>query len=168
MNKKILIITLTLSIAGCANEKMTREEMLGTAAGAAAGGFIGYSIGGFGLGLGSDIVVNSILATVGTAAGGYAGYHTTKALMGTDLAEYERTAEKGLALAKDGQVLDWKNTETGNSGIFRTVGSFRMTDGRLCRQYRTTVSFEKNVKSGSGIACRQENGKWQVISDDFS
>lgn len=167
INKTSLII-MALSIAGCANENMSREELLGTAAGAAAGGFIGYSIGGFGLGVGSDSVVNSLFATVGTAAGGYAGYHTTRALMGSDLAEYKRTAEKGLAQANDGQVLDWKNIETGNSGIFRTVGSFRMNDGRLCRQYRTTVSYDKNVRSGVGIACRQPNGHWQVISDDFS
>ena len=167
INKTSLII-MALSIAGCANENMSREELLGTAAGAAAGGFIGYSIGGFGLGVGSDSVVNSLFATVGTAAGGYAGYHTTRALMGSDLAEYKRTAVKGLAQANDGQVLDWKNNETGNSGIFRTVGSFRMNDGRLCRQYRTTVSYDKNVRSGVGIACRQPNGHWQVISDDFS
>ena len=168
MNKKSFLIILAFLIAGCANNKMTREETLGTAVGAAAGGFLGYSLGGFGFGIGSDVIVNSLFATVGTAAGGYAGYNTTKALMGSDLAAYERTAKKGLAQASDGQVLDWKNPKTGNSGIFRTVGNFHMNDGRLCRQYRTTVSFDKNVRSGVGIACRQKNGQWYVIADDFS
>ena len=81
---------------------------------------------------------------------------------------YERTAQKGLAQASDGQILEWQNPETGNSGIFRTIRSFKMADGRYCRQYRATVSFEKNVRSGVGMACRQDGGQWQVVSDDFS
>ena len=37
MNKKIAAIVLALSLGGCANVDMSREEMLGAAAGAAAG-----------------------------------------------------------------------------------------------------------------------------------
>ena len=134
--------------------------MLGTA-GAAAGGFLGYQLGG-------ALMLNSLFATVVTVAGGAGGYYATRALMGSDLAAYERTTEKGLTQADDGQILDWQNPDTGNSGIFRTIRSFHMADGRYCRQYRTTVSFDKNVRSGTGMACRQGNGPWQVISDDFS
>ena len=161
MKRKISAIILAVSVGGCANVDMSREEMLGTAAGAAAGGFLGYQLGG-------GLIMNSLFATVGTAAGGAGGFYATRALMGSDLAAYERTAEKGLTQAGEGQVLDWRNPETGNSGIFRTIRSFHMADGRFCRQYRTTVSFAKDVRSGVGMACRQDNGQWQVVSDDFS
>ena len=161
MKRKIAAVVMAVSLAGCANADMTREEMLGAAAGAAAGGFLGYQLGG-------GILVNSLFATIGTVAGGAGGYYATRALMGSDLAAYERTAQKGLAQASDGQILEWQNPETGNSGIFRTIRSFKMADGRYCRQYRATVSFEKNVRSGVGMACRQDGGQWQVVSDDFS
>lgn len=161
MKKKIAAVVMAVSLAGCANADMTREEMLGAAAGAAAGGFLGYQLGG-------GFLMNSLFATVGTVAGGAGGYYATRALMGSDLAAYERTAQKGLAQADDGQILEWQNPETGNSGIFRTIRSFKMADGRYCRQYRATVSFEKNVRSGVGMACRQNGGQWQVVSDDFS
>jgi surface antigen len=161
MKRKIAAVVMAVSLAGCANADMTREEMLGAAAGAAAGGFLGYQLGG-------GILVNSLFATIGTVAGGAGGYYATRALMGSDLAAYERTAQKGLAQASDGQILEWQNPETGNSGIFRTIRSFKMADGRYCRQYRATVSFEKNVRSGVGMACRQYGGQWQVVSDDFS
>ena len=46
MKKKISAIILAISVGGCANVDMTREEMLGTAASAAAGGFLGYQFGG--------------------------------------------------------------------------------------------------------------------------
>ena len=161
MKRKIAAVVMAVSLAGCANADMTREEMLGAAAAAAAGGFLGYQLGG-------GILVNSLFATIGTVAGGAGGYYATRALMGSDLAAYERTAQKGLAQASDGQILEWQNPETGNSGIFRTIRSFKMADGWYCRQYRTTVSFEKNVRSGVGMACRQDGGQWQVVSDDFS
>lgn len=161
MIKKISAIILAVSVGGCANVDMTREEMLGTAAGAAAGGFLGYQFGG-------GLLMNSLFATVGTVAGGAGGFYATRSLMGSDLAAYERTTQKGLVQADDGQILDWQNLETGNSGIFRTIRSFQLADGRYCRQYRTTVSFARNVHSGVGMACRQDKGQWQIVSDDFS
>ncbi len=165
MNKKITAIVLAVSLGGslggCVNSDMSREEMLGAAAGAAAGGFIGYQLGG-------GLLMNSFFATVGTAAGGAGGYYATRVLMGSDRVAYERTAEKGLNESVDGEVVDWSNPETGNSGIFRPIRSFTLADGRYCRQYRTTVSFDKTVRSGTGMACRKNNGQWAVVSDDFS
>ncbi len=161
MNKTVTAIVLAISLGGCANVDMSREEMLGTAAGAAVGGFLGYQLGG-------GILMNSLFATAGTVAGGAAGFSATRALMGSDRVAYEQTAQKGLNESKDGQVVDWQNPETGNSGIFRPVRSFYLADGRYCRQYRATVSFEKNVRSVAGMACRQGNGQWAVVSDDFS
>ncbi|MBT3305632.1 MAG: hypothetical protein HN377_04030 [Alphaproteobacteria bacterium] len=161
MKSKIVAVVLAVSVGGCTNVEMSREEMLGAAAGAAAGGFLGFQMGG-------GLLMHSLYATAGTVAGGAGGYYATRALMGSDLAAYERTAQKGLAQANDGQVLDWQNPETGNSGIFRTIRSFQMADGRYCRQYRTTVSFDRDVQSGVGMACKMDGGQWQVVSDDFS
>ncbi len=161
MKKKVTAIVLAVSLGGCADIEMSREELIGTAAGALAGGVIGASIGG-------GVLVNSVFATMGTIGGGVAGYMTTRALMGTDRAEYDRTAQKGLTSADDGKVLGWQNPETGNSGIFRTIRSFYTADGSYCRQYRSTVAFEKDVHSGNGMACLRANGSWQVVSDDFS
>lgn len=159
--KKITALLLAISIGGCANVDMSREEMLGTAVGAALGGIVGYQFG-------SSILMNSLWVTAGTVAGGTAGFVATRTLMGTDLAAYDRTAQKGLAEAKNGEVLDWKNPETGNSGIFRPTNSFYAADGRLCRQYRTTVAFKDDVRSGAGLACQKPDGQWQVLADDFN
>ena len=112
--------------------------------------------------------MNSAFATLGTIGGGAAGYYTIRALMGSDLDAYERSAQKGLKEFSDGQVVDWQNPDTGNSGIFRPIRSFRLADGRYCRQYRTTVSFDKTVHSGDGMACRNANGQWKIVSDHFS
>ncbi len=158
--KKLTAVVLAVSLGGCANIDMTREEMLVTAAGAAAGGILGYQLGG-------SVIMNSLFATAGTVAGGAAGFYATRALLGSDRAAYDRTAQKGLASAEDGKILDWQNPDTGNSGIFRATRSFYTGNGQYCRQYRTTVAFEKEVQSGNGMACLKANGEWQVVSDDF-
>ncbi|MFQ5765975.1 MAG: RT0821/Lpp0805 family surface protein [Rhodospirillales bacterium] len=158
--KKLTAIVLAVSLGGCANVDLTREELLGAAAGAAVGGIVGYQFGG-------GVIMNSLFATAGTLAGGTAGLLTTRALMGSDLASYDRTTRKALVSATNGAILDWQNPETGNSGIVRPMNSFTMADGRLCRQYRATVSFAENVRSGQGMACRNADGRWQVVSDDF-
>ena len=159
--KKLTAIVLAVSLGGCANVDMTREEMLVTAAGAAVGGILGYQLGG-------GLILNSLFATAGTVAGGAAGFYATRALMGSDRAAYERTAQKGLASAEDSKILDWQNPETGNSGIFRATRSLYLGNGQYCRQYRTTVAFEKDIQSANGMACLKANGEWQVVSDDFS
>jgi len=164
VHKKITALFLAATLGGCADvdmSNMNREEMLGTAAGAAVGGILGFQLGG-------GLLLNSTFAALGTVGGGAAGFYTTRALMGTDRAAYERTAQKGLTELSDGLVVDWQNPETGTSGIFRPIRSFTLGDGRYCRQYRTTVSFDKNVQSGNGMACRTADGRWQVVSDDFS
>ena len=160
--KKITAIVLAVSLGACANVEMNREEMVGTAAGAALGGYLGYQFGG-------TFLMNSIFATAGTVAGGAVGLAATRGvMMGTDRAAYERTAQRGLTSAKKGQIVDWRNPDTGNSGIFRPTRSFYTAKGRLCRQYRTTVVFDKDVRSGVGMACLRADGSWQILSDDFS
>ena len=159
--KKVTSIVLILALGGCANAQMNREEMLGTAAGAALGGIVGFQFGG-------GMLMNSLFTTAGTLVGGGAGYLTTRALMGSDRRAYDDTTQKGLASAGDGQVVEWRNPETGNSGIFRATHSYRNGQGQQCRQYRSTVAFTDGVRSGGGIACQQANGSWKVVADDFS
>ena len=84
MNNKMTAIVLAVTLGGCADvdiNSMNREEMLGTAAGAAVGGILGFQLGG-------GLLMNSAFATLGTIGGGAAGYYTTRALMGSDLAAY--------------------------------------------------------------------------------
>jgi len=159
--KKVTSIVLILALGGCANVQMNREEMLGAAAGAAVGGIVGYQFGG-------GMLVKSLFTTAGTLVGGTAGYVTTRMLMGSDRRAYDTTTQKGLASADDGEIVEWRNPETGNSGIFRATGSYRNAQGQPCRQYRSTVAFSDSVRSGGGIACQQANGYWKVVTDDFS
>ena len=88
-------------------------------------------------------------------------------MMQSDMVLYENTAQKGLAHAGDGQVLNWLNPETGRSGIFRSMRSFVSTQGRYCRTFRTTIAFDDGLESGDGTACETASGTWQILSNDM-
>lgn len=136
---------------------MTGEEMPVTAAGAAVGGILGYQLGG-------GVILNSLFATAGTVAGGSAGFYATRALRESDRAAYDRTAQKGLASAEDGKILDWQNPETGNSGIFRATHSLYMVIGATANIAASTAppwpSKRKSSPSTAWLASRPtENGR---------
>jgi surface antigen len=158
VERKSAIVLIALLAAGCGG-RMSTSEMVGAGLGLAAGGAIGYQFGG---GLGQ-----ALSTAAGALIGGTAGYVIGRRLSPSDRAEYDRTAQQALAEAPDGGLRDWSNPSTGNSGIIRPVRSYH-TDGRLCRQYRATVAFDRDVLSGTGTACLQADGQWLVVSDAFS
>ncbi len=156
--KKVAVLTAALVLASCANVKMTQGEALGTAAGALAGGLIGYQFGG---GIGQWLYTSA-----GAVIGAAGGYVVGNQMYPSDQAAYDRTARQALAGAEDGQILGWSNGETGNSGIFRPTRSFYLEGDRYCRDYRATFALQNDVLTGTGTACQQADGSWRVMSGD--
>ena len=155
--RKIAIVLLALSVGGCARN-ITMTEVIGTAGGAAIGGFVGSQFGGG--------LIRTLFTATGTLAGGVSGYVYARQLIKSDMALYENTAKKGLVNADDGQVLSWLNPETGRSGIFRPTRSFVSAQGQNCRTFRTTISFDDGFESGDGTACETASGKWLIFSSN--
>ncbi|PPR74769.1 MAG: hypothetical protein CFH05_00940 [Alphaproteobacteria bacterium MarineAlpha3_Bin4] len=156
--RKIAIVLLALSVGGCA-KNITMTEAIGAAGGAAIGGFVGSHFGGG--------LFQTLFTGTGALAGGVSGFVAARKMMQSDMVLYENTAQKGLAHAGDGQVLNWLNPETGRSGIFRATRSFVSAQGRYCRTFRTTIAFDDGLESGDGTACETASGTWQILSNDM-
>jgi len=155
---KVAVLTAAVLLASCADDKLTEGEALGTAVGAIAGGYVGYQFGG---GIGQWI-----FTTTGAIIGSAVGFEVGSQMFPSDKEAYDRTARQALAGAGDGQILSWSNGETGNSGIFRPTRSFYLPGERYCRDYRATFALQNGVLSGTGTACQQADGSWQVMSRD--
>ena len=156
--RKIAIVLLALSVGGCA-KNITMTEAIGAAGGAAIGGFVGSHFGGG--------LFQTLFTGTGALAGGVGGFVAARKMMQSDITLYENTAQKGLAHAGDGEVLNWRNPETGRAGIFRPTRSFISAQGRNCRAFRTTIAFDDGFKSGDGTACESASGTWQIFSNDM-
>ncbi len=158
--KKLAIAALALLLASCSDVQISKGQLIGGTIGAIAGGAIGYQFGG---GMGQWL-----FTAAATMVGGEVGIGLGEKLLPSDQTAHEQNAQKSLAQAPDGQIYNWRNNKTGNSGNFRPVRSFYVGSERYCRDYHTTVVLKDNVLSGSGTACRQANGDWKILSAALS
>ena len=111
---------------------------------------------------------NLAWTAVGAAGGVAGGYELGRKLEESDLVFYKKITTNELTASSNGEMFNWSNPKTGNSGVIRPVSQYTMANGRICRGYRSTVAFSDVVQSGSGTSCQGSNGAWQMITDDFS
>ena len=160
--QSVMILGITLSQIGCAQPRYQNEEtaaILGGALGAVAGGYVGSQFGG---GLGK-----TLYTAAGATAGAFIGAAAGPELFGKDLALHHNASLKAVSEGLDGSHY-WKNPDSGNTGIVRTLGIYKGANGDFCRRYRATVSLKGSISSGEGSACRNDEGQWNIVADHFS
>jgi len=162
--KKTFVVSLCVLASACGG--MNTDEMpvsaggaLGAVVGGFAGGYLGSELGG---GLG-----NLIFTGVGLAAGASYGYTIGEILLPSDQTAFNNSALQSLNEGKDGEISNWSNPETGNSGIFTATQTYHSTTGNLCRDYRATLSLSKGLAKREGTACQQADGSWRSIEENF-
>jgi len=89
---------------------------------------------------------------VGTLMDGSVGRNLNEA----DRLIMERTTQRTLEVARIGQVVQWRNPDTGNSG------TVTVTSGQQCRQYYQTVTVSGRTDGAFASACRQPDGSWKI------
>ena len=155
--KRIIVCAAVVALAGgCASDPQTRTDQkqgASVVAGAVIGGLIGNQFGG---GTG-----RALMTAAGTVAGGFLGNHIFKK---TAKSEYEKdAAQRALNNAASGQEVTWSDARTHESGYFVALNTKRMSDGRVCRDFRRGLSVGgEKVDETTGTACKKSNGQWDV------
>lgn len=69
-----------------------------------------------------------------------------------------------LALTEvgDGSAYVWHHNGSELSGVVRPTYSFRDARGLICRHLQVVLSADGRTRSTESVACRSENGLWQV------
>jgi len=166
--KKFAVVTCVAALTACA-DMGTENINVGGVAGAVVGGLAGGIAGAeFGGGLGQTIFMGT-----GALVGAGVGYEAGSLLYPSDQAAYDNNARMALASSADGTVNEWRNPETGNSGIFMPTQTYLTGDGRSCRDYRATLALRLDgaetglIARQAGTACEQADGTWRSIYEDF-
>lgn len=158
MKKTILMLALIagVGLTGCETlEGKGNKEMIGTAGGAVLGGVLGSQVG-HGTG--------RLWATgAGTLLGLLVGSEIGRSLDKADLA-YANQANERAHTAPLGESISWNNPQTGNSGSVTPTRDGNDTAGRYCREYTQTINVGGQKETGYGIACRQPDGTWEIVS----
>ncbi len=127
-----------------------------TALGAVLGGGAGAAIGsqiGSGDGRTAAILGGTIL---GILVGGSAGQ------MMDDLDQ--NCVGQALEHAPDGQAIIWNDARSGAKYQVAPVQTIQTDNGQYCREYTATATVGGQKQQTYGMACRQEDGSWQIRS----
>lgn len=158
MNKIILPLALIAAISLGACEGMQNsgtKEKVGTVVGAVGGGILGSQVGG---GRGQMIATG-----VGTLLGAWIGNEVGTTLDKADYA-YARSAEQRAYEAPIGQQISWNNPQSGNYGTVTPTRQGVTASGEDCREFEQTIYVGGRAETGVGVACKRNDGKWDVIS----
>ena len=153
-SKPIIIASLCLALAACAEGR--EGETIGTVAGGALGAVLGSQFGG---GKGQLAAV-----AIGAIAGAWAGSTLGKKLDEEDKVYAQRTAQDAMEYNKAGQTSTWRNPDSGNSGTATPVQTYENAAGKDCREFETSIFVDGEQEKGTGTACRQPDGTWQIES----
>ncbi len=142
---RISILTLaiiTFFLVACAEQPS--RETIGTGTGAVVGGVIGSQVG-------DD--------TTGTLIGGVLG-----AVLGSEVGKRldARDEENAVQALESNDTVSWTDSDTGEQYTVDPTDTFRR-DGRVCRNYTTTVRIEGEPQQATGTACKKSDGTWEVL-----
>lgn len=151
---KIVSVLLAMSLLGaCENAKV--GQTTGAILGGVGGGLLGSQFGG---GIG-----RVLMTSLGAALGAYAGSELGKTLDKADKEEVIKAEEKA-STAPVGETVAWSNPDSGKSGTVTPVSETRDAQGRLCRDFKSTITVDGKEEVVQGTACKQPDGSWSAVN----
>ncbi len=73
-----------------------------------------------------------------------------------------RALHLALNQVEDGGTFVWRKKSRSLKGMIKPSKAFRNADGRVCRHVIYALSLGRYLKQIEGIACRQNDGSWQL------
>lgn len=134
-----------LALASCSTGPTNQD--VGTVAGGIVGGLIGSQFGG-----GSGQIA---AAAAGAVIGAYLGNKIGESMDETDKLKQQQ------AMAAS-QPTTW-TSQNGNKYTVTPQKAYVKND-QVCRNYTTTATIDGKAETIKGVACKQSNGTWQVVS----
>jgi surface antigen len=102
--------------------------------------------------------VEPAAAAPGLQPAAYAGLAAEDAVLAAS------TMQRALERSMSNGSRRWQNPQTGASGMVTPLTTFRVADGRYCRDYLEVVVLAGRTPATSrGIACRSADGVWLPV-----
>ena len=156
--KKLAILGLVLMLGACQLSDRENKLAISTLVGAAAGATLGwFTIGGGNMG---SILGAALIGTAGATAGYLAADYY---LPPDDKKAMSDATYQTLASAKMGETKQWGDPKSGSHGTVTATREFVAKNGRICREFVSTVTVGDKAQSFEGSACRLPDGAWQSI-----
>ncbi|MDA1089278.1 MAG: RT0821/Lpp0805 family surface protein [Proteobacteria bacterium] len=155
LSRVSVAVIIAVPLIACQGMQDNPKQTGGTLLGAGLGALVGSQIGS---GKGQMAAI-----AIGALAGAWGGSEIGKSLDKADKAYAQRTAQDSLEYAQVGQTKEWRNPDSGHSGTFTPTRTYKTSDGASCRDFETTIYVDGKKETGTGRACRQSDGTWQIV-----
>ncbi|MDA7948421.1 MAG: hypothetical protein MPJ78_13225 [Hyphomicrobiaceae bacterium] len=73
-----------------------------------------------------------------------------------------RALHLALSQVPDGGAFVWRKRSRSLKGVIKPSKPFRNDGGQICRHVIYALALGRFVKQIEGIACRQDDGRWQL------
>ncbi len=143
------VVALCFGLVAC-GETVGPKAVGGAAVGATAGGLIGAAAGG-----GTAGIIGGAL--LGGLAGGALGDKLDQNDRRLAQENYNRSMEYGAT----GASSTWRNPDNGHYGHVTPTRTYETASGP-CREFNQTIYIDGQAHEGTGTACRQSDGTWQI------
>ena len=80
----------------------------------------------------------------------------------TDLASWRVAIQETLETQPSGTPVHWLGTQAHPLGIIEVKRTYKVSDGRYCREFRSTLEAGVTRFAGIGVACRSVEGWWRM------
>mgnify|MGYP001815199343 FL=1 len=153
--RRAVTAAAVLFAAACTPADYGSRETTGGLTGAVLGGLLGAQ---FGRGDG-----NLVTTGAGVLIGALIGSEIGRSMDDVDRIR----ANEAISFAHQaeiGETIRWNNTQTGNFGTVTPLRDGLTASGRYCREYQQTITIDGRRAVGVGIACRQPDGTWRIVS----
>lgn len=151
--KWMLLLVGVSFIASCSTNTQKENTGAGAVTGAVVGGLAGSLVGG---GTGKVVAVG-VGAVAGALIGGYIGHSVDV----SDQSHMNQAMDNNTT----NQSSQWTNSKTDVSYTVAPTSDKMVFKGNSnCRNYNASSTLNGKTKNTHGIACRQANGNWQIVT----
>ena len=149
-------LALIVSLAACDPNRPVSKQTIGAGLGAAGGVAIGSQIGAGG-GRTAAMIIGGLL-------GALAGSEIGRTMDENDRLRAAQNTQRALETYPSGSSSTWNNPDSGYSGSVTPQPAYVDESGQYCREYTETISIDGRAETARGVACRQSDGTWRVVS----
>jgi len=100
---------------------------------------------------------------VGTLFGAYHQTEVGQRLFWSDRSHAEGVARNSLETSPAGQTARWSNPDSGHTGTFTPINTYRSDDDLRCRDYVLGVTIDGVTQHTDGAACLAHDGLWRIV-----
>lgn len=152
----VLSLSMLGALAACDPNRPVSKQTIGAGLGAVAGVAVGSAIGSGG-GRTAAMIIGGLL-------GALAGSEIGRVMDENDRLRAARATQDALENYPSGRASTWSNPDSGYSGETVAQPAYVSDGGDTCRRYTQTIRVDGRAETAEGVACRQPNGSWQIVS----